>query len=87
MPPIGWLLVAIAAGAAAYFVGWPAWEAHRGRQARDTNAERYHAWRGRAARGQPSRGAMTTEERRRLYAAVALGVLAVLALIAFFVTT
>ncbi len=87
MPPIGWLVVAIAAAAAAYFVGWPAWETYRGRQARDTNAERYHAWRGRAARGQPSRAAMTSEERRRVYGGAALGAVAIVALLAFFLTT
>lgn len=88
MPPIAWLVVAIAAGVTAYLVGWPAWQAYRSREARDTNSERYLAWRGRAVRGQRSaREGMTGEERRRIYAGAVLGVLVVMALIGFFTTS
>lgn len=89
MLPLVWLLVAIAAGIAAYRVGWPAWRAHRSRDARDLNAERYQAWRGRAVRGQPSpvREGMTGEERRQVYVGAALGLLAAAALLAFFLTS
>ena len=89
MPAIAWLLVAIVAAVGAYLVGWPAWQAYRSREARDLNAERYLAWRGRAVRGQPARvnEGMTGEERRRIYAGAALGVAAVLALVAFFLAS
>jgi hypothetical protein len=87
--PFIWLLGAFVAGIAAYFVGWPAWGSYRSREARDLNAERYLAWRGRAPRGsEPStREGMTGEERRRIWAGAALGVLAVICLLAFFATT
>jgi hypothetical protein len=88
VPALAWLAVAIAAGIAAYLVGWPAWQSYRARESRDTNTERYLAWRGRAPRGGASvREGMTGEERRRIYAGAALGVLAVAALIGFFVTS
>jgi hypothetical protein len=88
MPPIAWLVVAIVAGVAAYLVAWPTWRSYRAREARDLNAERYRAWRGHSVRGQPSaREGMTAEERRRIYAGAALGVLAVVALVAFFLTS
>jgi len=88
MPPIAWLGVAIGAGVAAYLVGWPAWQAYRSREARDTNKERYLAWRGRAVRGQaPAREGMTGDERRRIYAGALLGAIAVAALLAFFATS
>ncbi|MGH2382740.1 MAG: hypothetical protein ACRDG7_16185 [Candidatus Limnocylindria bacterium] len=89
MSPLVWLLVAAVAGAAGYVVGWPAWQSYRSRDARDLNAERYLAWRGRAVRGEPSsvREGMTGEERRRIYTGAALGVLGVFALIAFFATS
>ena len=45
----------LVAGVAAYLVGWPAWQAYRAREARDTNTERYLAWRGRADRAWPAR--------------------------------
>ena len=52
------------------------------------NAERYLAWRGRASPPGPStREGMTGEERRRIYAGVALAALAVAALVAFFATS
>lgn len=88
MPPIAWLVVAMAAGVAAYLVGWPAWRAYRSRGVSATNRERYLAWRGRAVRGQPSaREGMTGEERRRIYVGAFLGAAAVAALLAFFATT
>ncbi|MGQ0608866.1 MAG: hypothetical protein ACT4OQ_10450 [Chloroflexota bacterium] len=89
MSPLVWLVVAFVAGAAGYVVGWPAWHSYRSRDARDLNAERYLAWRGRAVRGEPSsvREGMTGEERRRIYAGAALGVLGALALLAFFATS
>lgn len=88
MGPLFWLVVAIAAAAAAWFVGWPAWQGYRAREARDTNTQRYLAWRGRAVRGQPSaREGMTGEERRRIYAGAALAIVAVVALLAFFATS
>jgi hypothetical protein len=88
MPPLIWLSVAIAAGLAAYVVASPAWRAYRARDARDTNTERYLAWRGRASTpGTSTREGMTGEERRRIYAGVALAGLAVVALVAFFATS
>ena len=87
MPPLTWLVVAIVAGVAAYLVAWPAWQAYQAREARDTNSERYLAWRGRAPRTPSAREGMTGEERRRIWGGAAFGVLAVLALIAFFATT
>jgi hypothetical protein len=89
MPAIAWLLVAVVAAVAAYLVGWPAWQSYRSRDARDLNAERYLAWRGRAVRGQAPRvrEGMTGEERRRVYAGAALGAVAVVALVAFFLAS
>lgn len=89
MPPLAWLAVALAAGVAAYLVGWPAWQAYRSRESRDLNTERYLQWRGRADRRSTvsTREGMTNEERRRLVAGAALGVLAVVGLLAFFAGT
>ena len=89
VPALAWLVVAAAAGVCAYLVAWPAWRAYQAREARDTNTERYLAWRGRANRapGPSTREGMTGEERRRLYAGVALAVAGVLAVIAFFATS
>ena len=88
MSPLLWLVVAIVAGLGAYAVGWPAWTAHRSRDGRDSNTERYLAWRGRAVRGQSStREGMTGEERRRVYIGAALGLVAFVALFAFFATS
>jgi hypothetical protein len=88
MPPLAWLAVAAAAAVGAYLVAWPALRSYRAREARDTNAERYLAWRGRAPRGGASiREGMTGEERRRIYVGAAIAVLAVVALVAFFATS
>lgn len=89
MPPLAWLAVTIAAGVTAYLVGWPAWQGYRGRESHDDNAERYLQWRGRADRRSnvSTREGMTNEERRRIYAGVALAVLALVALVAYFVTS
>ena len=86
MPPLAWLAAAIAAGVAAYLVGWPAWQSYRTRETRDENTERYLAWRGRADRAPAisTREGMTGEERRRIYVGAALAVVAVAALIGFF---
>jgi hypothetical protein len=88
MSPVLWLALAIAAGGGAYLVGWPALTGCRSRDRRDSNTERYLAWRGRAVRGQPStREGMTGDERRRVYIGAALAVVAVAALFAFFTTS
>ena len=89
MSPLVWLLLALVAGGAGSLLAWPAWQSYRSRDARDLNAERYLAWRGRAVRGQPARlrEGMTGEERRRVYAGAALGVVGLTGLIAFFVTS
>jgi hypothetical protein len=87
VPALVWLVVAVAAGMGAYLVAWPAWQAYRARDARDTNTDRYLAWRGRAPSGPTTREGMTGEERRRIYAGVALAMLAVAALVAFFATS
>jgi hypothetical protein len=84
MPAIAWLIVAVVAGAGAWLVGWPAWQASRARDARDTNTERYLAWRGRASRGPRASTGVTPEERRRLMIGGALAGLAVIALVMFF---
>jgi hypothetical protein len=80
-----WLIGAVVAGVAGYAVGWPAWTGYRSREARDLNAERYLAWRGRADRnvGSTSEG-MTGEERRRFWIAGILVVVALACLVAFF---
>lgn len=89
MPPLAWLAAAVLAGLAAYLVGWPAWRAYRSRETRDLNTERYLRWRGRADRlpGTSTREGMTSEERRRIYAGAALGVMAIVSLLAFFATS
>ena len=80
-----WLLGAVVAGAAAYLVGWRVWDQYRRRDVQDANTDRYMAWRGRAApsSGRPSEG-MTGEERRHVYAGIALGVVALFCLVGFF---
>jgi hypothetical protein len=89
MPPLAWLAVALVAAAAAYRVGWPAWQAYRSRESRDLNAERYLQWRGRADRRSTisTREGMTTDERRRIYTGAALAAGAVVALLAFFASS
>lgn len=88
MSPLLWLGGAVVAGVAAYVIGSPAWSARRIRGARDSNEERYLAWRGRAPRPSAStpRG-MTPEERRRLWIAGGIAALAVVCLVAFFVAS
>ncbi|HEY7464011.1 MAG TPA: hypothetical protein VH987_06175 [Candidatus Limnocylindria bacterium] len=83
------LLGAIACGAAAYRIGWPAWTSFRQREARDLNAERYLAWRGRAVSpGSASlREGPTNVERRALVLAAILAVASVALLVGFFATT
>jgi uncharacterized protein YbaA (DUF1428 family) len=80
-----WLLATAVAAVAAYLVGWPAWQQYRSRESRDLNVDRYNAWRGRAMpRGdRPSEG-MTLDERRRIYAGIGLGIVAVFCLVGFF---
>ena len=83
-----WLIGTLGFGGAAYLVGWPAWSGYQAREARDLNAERYLAWRGRADRNAPStREGMTGEERRRLWMAAGLAVAAVVCLALFFATS
>jgi hypothetical protein len=83
------LLGAVLAAACAYRVGRPAWTSYRQREARDLNAVRYLAWRGRGsppASGSLSEG-LTGAERRRLWLAAALSLAAVACLIGFFAAT
>jgi hypothetical protein len=89
MPPLAWLMVALVFGAAAAGFGRPAWRSYRARESRDLNTERYRAWRGHTVRGQPppTREGMTLGERRRIYGAAAFGALALVALVAFFLTS
>lgn len=84
---MAWLLLvgAVLSGLLAYRVGWPAWTGYRQREERDLNAERYNAWRGRAnPPGASMREGMTAAERRSLWLAGALALMAVLCVIAFF---
>ena len=87
MPALAWLVVAVLAGAGSYLVGWPALSSYRAREARDTNTERYLAWRGRAIRGPRASEGMTGEERQRVVIGAALAILALVALVAFFVVS
>lgn len=89
MPPLMWLAVALVAGASAVAIGWPAWRSYRARESRDLNTERYRAWRGQSVRGQPAstREGMTVDERRRIYGGATLGALAIIGLVAFFLTS
>jgi hypothetical protein len=85
--PLIWLALAAAAGAGAAALGWPAWQSVRERRTRDTNADRYLAWRGRAAPPSVLRvsGRLTPwEQRRALAAAFCIG-LAVMGLVLYFV--
>ena len=86
MIPLIWLAGAVVPGVAAVAIAWPAWRDYRARESRDLNAERYLAWRGRAPRssaGSMSEG-LTLAERRKFYAAAALGVVALVCLAVFF---
>lgn len=90
MTPLAWLALALAAGVAAYLVGMPALRGRRSREARDLNAERYLAWRGRARPRSSSPGlreGLTGDERGRLVIAAVLAVGAAAALVAFFATS
>jgi hypothetical protein len=83
--PLLWLGAGLVAGVAAYLVGWPVYRGYRRREWRDLNTERYLAWRGRARpRRAGTREGLTGVERRRLWIAGALGVLAVVCLVGFF---
>jgi hypothetical protein len=83
-----WLIGTLGFGGAAYLVGWPAWTGYQAREARDLNAERYLAWRGRADRTAPTTSeGMTGEERRRLSIAAVLAAVALVCLFAFFVSS
>lgn len=83
------LLGAVLAAAGAYLVGWPAWTSYRQREARDMNAERYLAWRGRASSpsSRSMREGMTGAERRGLWLATALAAVALACLVGFFAVT
>jgi hypothetical protein len=83
------LLGAVVSAAAAYRVGWPAWTSYRQREARDLNAERYLAWRGRAAPPDSAslREGLTAAERRSLILAAVLAAAALGWLVAFFAAT
>jgi hypothetical protein len=83
------LLGAVLSGIGAYAIGWPAWMSYRQREARDANAERYLAWRGRAVspEGAPHREGPTNAERRRIWLAGLLAGMAFALLIAFLVAT
>jgi drug/metabolite transporter (DMT)-like permease len=78
-----WLVGAAVAAAGSYLAGWPAWRASRDRAARDLNAERYLAWRGRADRGPRSSG-ITRPERQRLVIGALLALVAAFCLVGFF---
>ena len=77
-----WLVGAAIAAVGAYLLGWPAWSAYRARTDRDTNAERYLAWRGRADR--PVDPSLTVRERQRLAVAAFLALAAVFCVVGFF---
>ncbi len=77
-----WLAGAALAGTASYLAGWRTWRESRARQARDLNAERYLAWRGRA--GRPAQAGLTQAERRRLVIAALLALVALFCLVGFF---
>ena len=87
MNPLIWLALAVAAGAGGVALGWPAWQSVRERRTRDTNADRYLAWRGRAAPPsalRASRRLTPWEQRRVLAAALCIG-LALMGLVLYFV--
>ena len=71
------LIVAVVTGAVAVAVGFPAWRSWQARVAVNRNAERYLAWRGRADRSAPDGERMTSGERQRIGAGIALAVVAI----------
>ncbi len=77
-----WLIGALAAAVAAYFVAVPAWSSQQARRRRDLNAERYLAWRGRADR-RPADDRLTDAEGRRLWIGAVLGAVALFCLVGF----
>jgi hypothetical protein len=77
-----WLAGAAIAATGAYLSGWPVWSAYRARLNRDTNAERYLAWRGRADR--PVDPRLTRRERQRLAVAALLALVAIFCVVGFF---
>lgn len=77
-----WLAGVALAGAGSYLAGWRTWRESRARQARDLNAERYLAWRGRA--GRSTQVGLTQAELRRLVAAALLALVALFCLVGYF---
>jgi len=85
---IFWLGAAVLSALIAFLVGWPAYRDYRQREERERNAARYLAWRGRAREARSrTPGALNSDERRRLWIAGALAVVAVVCLVAFFTLT
>jgi hypothetical protein len=76
-----WLAGAALAGAGSYLAGWRTWRESRARRARDLNAERYLAWRGRAERS--TQVGLTQAERWRLVIAALLALVALFCLVGF----
>lgn len=76
-----WLVAAALAGAGSYLAGWRTWRESRTRQARDLNADRYLAWRGRA--GRPAERGLTRTERQRLVVAGLLALVALFFIVAY----
>jgi len=90
MTPLVWLALAIAAEVGAWLIAWPALKSYRSREARDLNAERYLAWRGRArprVAGGSLREGMTGVERSRIMIGALLSAAAVAALLVFFLNS
>ena len=88
MVPVIWLLIGLAAGVGAAAVGLPAWRQVRARETRDLNVDRYRAWRGQSRPVTPRpREGLTLDERRRLVAAGVLAAVAILGILAFFLTS
>ena len=83
MSNLPWLLGSLAAAGGAFLIGWPTWSGIRARRTRDLNADRYLAWRGRAA-PRPSDPRATQAERRRLLVAGLLALVALFCLVGFF---
>ena len=77
-----WLLGAALAAAGSFLAGWPTWRASRTHRARDLNAERYLAWRGRAERRVET--GLTPRERQRLVVAALLALVALFCLVGYF---